>query len=99
MNGGKGCTVKIKLKKAINTQVPPMLVTIFDYFPQVLVSLSNTANTKFEIDVQGSTNLKLHVTSNLAVKSPIKVLLSRNCLGHVCQCIFDYIVLILILKA
>ena len=45
-----------------------------DFNPQVLVSLSNTANTRFEVDVQGSTNLKLHVTSNLAVKSPIKVL-------------------------
>ena len=54
------------------------VVLLLDYFsccdPQVLVSLSNTANTRFEVDVQGSTNLKLHVTSNLAVKSPIKVI-------------------------
>ena len=36
LNGGKGCTVKIKLKKAINTQVPnPMVmnvVLLLDYF-------------------------------------------------------------------
>ena len=84
LNGGKGCTVKIKLKKAINTQVSThghescIVVGFFQTFsccdPQVLVSLSNTANTRFEVDVQGSTNLKLHVTSNLAVKSPIKVI-------------------------
>ena len=66
-----------------------MLLLLTLSIPQVLVSLSNTANTRFEVDVQviptqlyldlgqvnvqGSTNLKLHVTSNLAVKSPIKV--------------------------
>ena len=67
-----------------------MLLLLTLSTPQVLVSLSNTANTRFEVDVQviptqlyldlgqvnvqGSTNLKLHVTSNLAVKSPIKVI-------------------------
>ena len=54
---------------------------------KVLVSLSNTASTSLVVDVEGSTNLKLHITSNLAVKSPIKVVVvnANRGLIHVSQ--------------
>lgn len=51
------------------------------------MSLSNTASTSLVVDVEGSTNLKLHITSNLAVKSPIKVVVvnANRGLIHVSQ--------------
>jgi hypothetical protein len=53
----------------------------------VIVSLANTAATSVEVEVQGSTNLRLSVTSNLAVSSPIKVVVANANSGliHVSQ--------------